>query len=217
MTAGNASWDRLGPALPILGRRGRPIAALVRDGLGRIVLLADDSPLQNTYLARADNARFALDIAGAPSRPVVFFETYHGYGSSSGTSAIPGRWDALILFLVLATLAYMLARGRRLGPPELAQRDLPPPRREYVEAIAGILARKRDPATTLAPLRAEARSRLARGGPLVTPEEIVAAAVARGLPADEADALARDHTRSEDVLPLGRALARLGPRGGRGS
>ena len=211
-TAAEASWQHLGHAQPILGRRGRPVAAVVDYGRGRIVLLSDDSMLQNSYLGVADNARFALDIAGPPARPVLFFEGYHGFGSASGTDAVPGRWDALIALGIVAALLYMLARGRRLGPPERTERDLEPPRREYVEAVAGILVRKKAPAETLAPLRAEIRARLqSRAGPLDTEEKLFAAAQAQGLSAEEAAAVAREATRGEDVLPLGRALARLGP------
>jgi Domain of unknown function (DUF4350) len=211
-TAGDGSWTHLGPTIPILGRPGRAVVVLSRAGRGRVVLLADDSLLQNAYLGRADNARFALDIAGTSHRPVVFFESYHGYGSSSSTlGVIPARWDALLALGLLATLVYMLARGRRLGPPELEQRELAPPRREYVEAMGGILSRSRAPADALAPLRADAVARLeSRDGTTpATPAAIAAAARACGLPADEADAVAREPTRSEDVLPLGRAAARL--------
>ena len=58
------------------------------------MLLADDSPLQNAWLARDDNARLALGLAGPNTRPVEFFETYHGYGESSGLGAVPDRWLA---------------------------------------------------------------------------------------------------------------------------
>jgi hypothetical protein len=211
-TDGRGSWTHLGPTQPILGRPGRPVAVVVDAGRGRIVLLADDSPLQNASLGRADNARFGLDIAGPSQRRVVFFEGYHGYGSSSSApAAIPARWDALLVLGLLAALVYMLARGRRLGPPELEQRELAPPRREYVEAIGGILARTRAPAEALATLRVEALGRLeGRDGELLaTSEAIAEAAREHGLPVEEAEAIAREPTRSEDVLPLGRAAARL--------
>ncbi len=108
-------------------------------------------------------------------------------------------------------IVYLVARGRRLGPPELERREFDPPRREYVEAMAGILARTKSP-DALAPLHAEVRRRLAgrAGLPLETPEAVLAAAVARGMTAEEAAAVARAAPRSEDVLALGRALARLG-------
>jgi hypothetical protein len=216
VTTGAASWERLGRARAILGTTGRPVAAVADVGRGRIVLLADDSMLSNALLAKADNARFSLGIAGPPRRDVLFFENYHGYGTASrtGLSALPANWRAAILLGFLAVIVYMLARGRRLGPPELEQREFDPPRREYVEAMGGILARTRAPGEALEPLRAEVRRRL--GGP-ETPEAIAEAARARGLTPEEAAAAARPVPSGEDVLPLGRALARLGSTRGRGA
>jgi hypothetical protein len=214
---GLASWDRLGGALPVLGARGRTVAAVETVGRGRVVLLADDSMLQNAYLGLLDNARFGANIAGRPARPVAIFENYHGFGKATqgGFSALPGAWQWLIVLGFLTAIAYMFARGHRLGPPELEQREFDPPRREYVEAMGGILARSKAPAEALAPLKHEVRQRLVSGP--ATPEQLFTAARARGLTADEAAAAARDALTREDVLPLGRALARLGGTRGRGS
>jgi Domain of unknown function (DUF4350) len=206
VTHGEGSWSKLAGSLPVLGRRGLPIVAVANVGKGRVVLLADDSMLSNDLLGRASNARFSLDIAGLPRREVVFFETYHGYGkaTSTGLSAIPPAWRAFILLGFAAVIVFMVARGRRLGPPEPERRELDPPRREYVEAMAGILARTRAPTEALQPLRDEVRRRYALAGP-------------GSLPEDEAAAVARETVRSEDVLPLGRALARLEAAQGRRS
>ena len=117
------SWKDTGAALPTYGSATRSLVAVASLGFGRVILLADASPLQDGYLGDADNARFALAAAGPPSRPVVFFESYHGYGPAAGVGSIPGRWEALLGGLVLAALALMVARGRRLGPPEAEGRE----------------------------------------------------------------------------------------------
>src|SRR5207244_13461782 len=133
----------------------------------------------NRLLASADNAQLALDLAGAKSRHVVFFETYHGYGRGSGLGAIPGRWQALFLLAAAAVLTFMLARVRRLGPPEDEERPLDPPRREYVEALAATIARTRDRTQALEPVRDEVRRRIAvRAGlrPNAPDEQLLAAA-----------------------------------------
>src|SRR5262249_61404349 len=85
-----------------------------------------------------------------------------GCGRAPGRGAIPGRWQAALVGLALAALLGVVAAGRRLGPPEDAARPLPPPRREYIDALAVTLARTNQPAPALAPLQAAARSRLAR-------------------------------------------------------
>jgi hypothetical protein len=159
-TAGDGSWRTTGAALPAFGDAQRSLLAVAAVGGGRVALLADASPLQNRLLADADNARLGLDLAGPATRPVLFLEAYHGYGESSGFAAIPGRWILLLSGLALAALVLMLARGRRLGPPELEERELPPPRRAYVDALAGVLARSRAPEEALAPVRAETQARI---------------------------------------------------------
>ena len=204
-----AAWDDTGGALPILGRGRRVVAAVVNQGNGRAVLLADPSPLWNELLDEEDDAAFALAAAGPASRPVLFFETYHGYGRSSGLAAIPGRWWTAFGLGALAVLVLGLARGRRFGPPEADERELPPPRREYVESLAGVLARTRAPREALAPLRAEVRRRLARrtGIPPGDDDRLAAAARRLGFADDEIAAVLGG---GGDVLAAGRALARLG-------
>jgi hypothetical protein len=181
-------------------------------GKGRAVLLADESPLQNAWLANDDNARFALGLAGPKERPVEFFETYHGYGESSGLGAVPDRWLAMLALGFLAVVVLIAARWRRLGPAEPEERELAPPRKQYVESLGSVLERTRDPAVALAGLKADARRRLARR---TGSEDDAAAARRLGLEPDEADAVTRETFASEDVLPLGRALARLAGTGRR--
>src|SRR5205823_840298 len=92
----------------------------------------------------------------------------------------------------LGVLTFMLARVRRLGPPEAEERPLDPPRREYVEALAATLARTRDRAEALEPVRSELRRRIAvRAGlrPNAPDDELAAAARRLGLAADEVEAV----------------------------
>jgi hypothetical protein len=167
--------------------------------------------LQNAYLGRADNARLATALAGASSRRVVFFETYHGYGRGTGISAIPGRWRAAILFAGLSALVFMLARIRRLGPAEDAARPFAPSRREYVDALAATLARTREPGEALEDVRREVRDRVTRRGglPPDAPDADVGAAAARfGLAADEIQSVLRSEAPF-DELAIGRAFVRI--------
>ena len=107
----------------------------------------------------------------------------------------------------------MVARGRRLGPPEPERRDLPPPRRAYVDALAATMARgKRRARRRSRPVRAEARRRLARRaglGPHADAEAWHTAALAAGLEDDEARALSGRAEDDATVVATGRALAAL--------
>jgi hypothetical protein len=212
-TAGAGSWATTGAALPVYGNDTSSVVAVATVGLGRVVMLADASILQNSYLGTGDNARFALDVAGSSARPVDFFESYHGYGPSMGYASIPGRWIELLGGLVLAALALMVARGRRLGPPEAEGRDLPPPRRAYVDSVAGILARARRPDEVLNPIRAETQARIARRAGLpvdAAPEVLEAAARQAGLSEAEIGAMLGRSGDDDAVLSAGRALVHAG-------
>jgi hypothetical protein len=212
-TAGEGAWDDTGQALPLLGDRDGALLAAARLGRGRVLLLADPSPLQNRLLGESDNAALGLALAGARGRPVAFLETYHGYGRSSGLAALPTSWKVLLGVLALAALTYMVARGRRLGPPEAEGRALAPPRRAYVDALGAALARTRRPHEAVEPLRLRGRARLARRAGLEpdADDDAVRAAASRvGVSDADLEALLTPVARESDVLAVGRALAHVG-------
>jgi len=209
-SAGDGSWSDPGATTPVLAGDGRVLATVTDVGRGRVVAVADPSPLQNRLLGTADNAGFGLAAAGE-NPTVVFAEGLHGYGRERGLGAVPGRWQAALVGLALAALLGVVAAGRRLGPPEDAARTLPPRRREYVDALAGTLARTRRPREALAPLQAAARGRLARQAGLAPnaaePELRTAAARLGWSPAD-IDALFAAVVTDDDVVAAGNALVR---------
>ncbi len=212
-TAGVRAWLAAGSARPLLGAAGAVVLAAARIGGGRVLLLADPSPLQNRLLGRRDNAELALALAGPAGRRVAFLETYHGYGSSSGLAALPRAWQLLLVGLGLAALVHMIARGRRLGPPESPERELPPPRRQYVDALAAVLARTRKREEAVAGLRQRARETLLRRAalPLDADDDALQGAARRlGVPDDEVAALVGPARTDDDVLAVGRALSRIG-------
>jgi hypothetical protein len=136
----------------------------------------------------------------------------HGYGEATGLAALPGRARWALLLLALAGLAFCWSRARRIGPPEEAERPLPPPRADYVDALAGALVRTRRPAEVARPLRAAARDALARraGLPGDAPEaELREAARRAGLGGAETAGRRRAPEDLDGALAAGRALARL--------
>jgi hypothetical protein len=135
--------------VPAVGSSSQSLLTIEAVGRGEIWFLADTTLLTNELLTEADNAGFALALA-ADRDSVVFVEGVHGADAATGLGAIPARWKAALTGLAIAGLAYMWARGTRLGPPEPERRELDPPRVAYVLALAATLARTRDQRSALA-------------------------------------------------------------------
>jgi uncharacterized protein DUF4350 len=208
-TAGEGHWGAVRGALPIVADAGGlPIVVVRRAGRGRVVLVADPSPLQNRLLDEADNAALALALAG--DGPLVFLEEPHGYGEATGLAALPGRFQWALILLCLAAVVLIVARWPRLGPPDPEDEPLFPPRRAYVDALAATLAKTRERGAAVESVRSAARERLARRAALgrdADAESWHAAARSAGLSDEEARAL-QDVT-DHDGIAAGRALARL--------
>ena len=200
-TAGTGAFTDAGASLPILAgnNEGDVLGVVAAAGDGRVVALADTSPLHNRRLADADNAALALSVVGPRGRPVVFAEAAHGYGDGGGQAlpiTLPARATGGLTAAGVAAAVWMWSKGRRFGPPEDRQRPLPPPRRAYVDALAATTALAGRPDEAVAPLRQRAAARLDAGaGTLLT--------------ADEQELLRRPVTSHQELLQLGRVIARL--------
>jgi hypothetical protein len=192
------------------GRRTLLVATPVE--AGEVLLLAEDTPITNGAIGDADNAAFGLALPGTADRPVVFAEGLHGYGERRGLSALPARWKTAIALVGAAAVLFAWARARRLGPPDRPARDLPPARAQYVDALADTLARTTDRASALAALGETARDRIRRSaglGPDASRDDLVAAARRLGFTDREIATLWSPPTADDDVLALGRVVARV--------
>jgi hypothetical protein len=218
--AGVGSWSASGNGRALVGRADAALLTQDHVGRGEILFLADASPLENAYLAAADNAALGLALAGDPGRPVVFPEGVHGYGASRGLAAIPDRWKVALILVALAALAFVWSRARRFGPPDQISRDLPPARAQYVQALSISLERTRDRAGALAPAQRSTRDRVASRAGLganASDEELAKAARGFGCPDDEIAALLAPVGDDASILALGRAVARVGSGAANGS
>jgi hypothetical protein len=207
------AWDQVGTTTPILRRADVSLAVVANVGAGRVVLLASASPLRNGFLGDADNAAFALDLAGGPGRAVAFDEYVHGFGGG-GLGALPSRWRWALLVAGLSALVWMWSAARRFGPPEAAERVFPPARVEYVEGLATVLAATdtRRVGEAVAPVQRAARASLCRyvGVPDDVPDETVAAAArSAGLPDELVRVALVPPTDKESALATGQAHAWL--------
>lgn len=210
-SAGAGSWSNAGATLPAVGEPGRSLLTVATVGAGRIALLADTSPLQNRLLANADNAEFGLALAG-PGRPVAFEEAAHGYGEKAGLAALPTRWKWTLVGLILATLVWVAARIRRLGPAQPHAPPTPPARRAHVEALAFALARTGSPGDAAQPVQRHARELVLERARLpadASASAVMLAARELGLDESESEAVGAPALSDDYVLAAGRALSRL--------
>lgn len=204
-TAGLGSWRS--------EDTGEGTGALLVDralGSGEVLLLADPTALQNDFLGRADNAGFALALAGGPGRPVLLAEP--AGGSGRGLGALPGQWRLALALLALAALLWLAASVRRIGAPDGSGASPAPPRGAYVEAMGALLSRSGDDDRVVAAMREAAMRSLSRRGVRLpdSTAALVRAAVARGASAGDAAALAGETRPGDRVEAAGRALAAVG-------
>ena len=211
-TAGDGgSFSAPGATLPVLAGDGGILATVAGVGRGRLVMVADSSVFSNAELASTDNALLSLDVVGAGAR-VAFDENAHGFGSGVGFGGLPLSWQWSLLIAGVAAALWMWSRAWRFGPPELPERELAPPRRRYVEAVAAMLARTREAGPASEPVRSAARSLLAARAavPAESPDAVLAgAATAAGVPEEVVAGTLGGGQTDADVLAAGRALAWL--------
>lgn len=202
-TNGAGVWPDAGPLLPLYGDTASVVVAGAEIGAGRVYAVADGI-LSNTGLARADNAALGLAMAGGADRPVLFLEYPHGYTRSTGVAALPSRWRWALSGLLLAGVVWLIANGKRLGPPEDVERRLAPPRVRYVDALATGLSRSRDRAGATEPIRRRIESHLSRRG--VSGDDMAALLAMDTSVVNKARS---EPVTDQDVIDAGRVLARL--------
>jgi len=134
---------------------GGVVAAAADVGAGRVVAIADVGIWQNQLLGSADNAAFAYAAVGSGGRPVIFAEAAHGVGRQQGLGVFPRSWRWVAAGLALSALLLIWSAGHRLGPPELADRELGPSRGRYAEAVALNVSKVDKDRTVLTQLEAE--------------------------------------------------------------
>jgi hypothetical protein len=217
-TAAQGSWTDAGAGVVVAGSDDEALVTESHVGRGEMFFLADVSPLENSYLAVADDAAFALGLAGNSPRPVEFAEGVHGYGQHGGWGAIPTPWKVALAVLAAAVVALAWSRSRRFGPPDRPARALPPARAEYVRALAVSLERTRDPEHALASTQQWARTQVARRAhlrPDASLEEIDRGAIALGYTDSQRATLWHPPTDDDAVLALGRLVSQLSQQDGR--
>ena len=95
----------------------QPLVTTAVIGAGRVVWLSAPTPLMNEHIAKVDNLRLLLNVAGPPGeREVLWDEHYHGSTRSFWSYAVntPLPWIGVQAGLIL--VCAFLAFGRRRAP-----------------------------------------------------------------------------------------------------
>jgi len=180
-------------------------------GEGTIVHLADAGIVSNAYIGEADNAILAVNLAGNGG-VVIFNEFVHGYGARGLLPLLPERWNWALGLLGGAVLVWMVAVGRRLGPPEREHRDFSPERSLYVDSLGALMARSKQPGIATDIIRAKARAGLITRTGLpddASTEQLRASAIALGLDEVETNALLTGAVDDASLIAADRALAKI--------
>lgn len=139
-TAREGEFDDPGGGSVVVGTEDSSLITRELRGAGEILFVADPTFMTNELIGTADNAALTVELVGERPR-VLFIEGVHGVDAETGWAALPSRWRAALLGLLIAGVILMWARGTRFGPPEFEARTLDPPRSEYVHALADTLVR----------------------------------------------------------------------------
>lgn len=200
------------PFVPIAG--DPPVAVVFERGAGTVVFVSDGSVFWNQRLSA--NGAWALALIG--EGPARFDEVRHGFEatpvaeSPTGLlAALPGSVRTVLFLLAPVVLLALIVYGRRFGPPEATSRRLGPPRRELVDAMAGLLLRTDDPVGASEPVSRRIRAVATRRAGLAedVPDEVLASAAPElGI---EPDALASALAPADEagILAAQRLLAHL--------
>jgi hypothetical protein len=194
-----------------------PVAIAFGLGEGEVVYVADHEIFSNALID--DNAAWVVSLV--PAGNVRFDEVRHGFTAAPASedptrllTALPPRVRSTVLLLLPVLGVALVVYGRRFGPPEETERDLAPPRRELVDAMAGLLARLPDATTAAEPVVERLRSEMTRlaGLPHDTADaDVVAVAERLGLDQDAVSA-ALEMSDEDGLFTAQRLLATLSER-----
>jgi len=210
VTNGAGTFTDIGRATPLLGGLGQTLAGTAAVGAGRVDFIADSSVFANSYLADAGNASFALDVFGRSRVPVTI--SVANQSSGSGLGVLPGSWRFALLILLFAWVAWIFSLGKRLGPPDrVDDRFAAPARRAYVDSLATLLSRAKDPTPVGLELARLLRHRLGRrvGVGLTSGEDLVRAARQAGLTEQEATRMVSGISNEQDLIAVTQVSLRV--------
>ncbi len=155
-----------------------------------VIAVAESLPVLNEEIVVADNAAFAVAIAGPKDQPIFFDQFHHLPHKRPGVFGfLPGPVQWFLLQVIVAGVVWAISLAFGFGPP-LPEPITPPRRRiEYVNALANAYEEADATGEALELLRFEIRDLLRhrlRASYEASDSDLIARAPEVGVPSDHA-------------------------------
>lgn len=150
---------------PELSADGTPVLVSFPRGRGKVVVSSDAHMFANGALGREDNLRFVADLLwrNAEAGSIYFDEYHHGFGPRVrvGSAPDPAPLHRALLVTAVGFAVFLVGRAQRFGRAVESAESRRRAPREYVEALAGLLARGEANRWALEKIAAAFRRRMA--------------------------------------------------------
>jgi hypothetical protein len=163
-----------------------PLALTLKHGLGRVIVLASASMLQNAELATSDGGELFVRLlrSYAPGMPVVFDEYHLGIGERRSLMRYLRQMGAapLVLQLLIVVAVVLWRAGARFGAVQPPAPAAPPQSASFVIALGQLYERSADARGAIELIARDAWARIAAHHhvEVAPPARLVEALRARG-------------------------------------
>ncbi|MBZ5652782.1 MAG: DUF4350 domain-containing protein [Acidobacteriia bacterium] len=132
-------WRPSSGAVGLYGETDKPVAVEYTIGEGKVLWLAEATPLTNAGLKETGNLEFLLAAVGSPDQSEVLWDEYvHGYETSAATSASSRVIGWIGLQLAVFAVAILLTYSRRSGPVWIPQDEVRLSPLEFVRTLGSL-------------------------------------------------------------------------------
>ena len=115
--ASRGHWRTSSGAVGLYGEVDAPVVVEYKIGEGKVIWLAEPSPLTNAGLKERGNLEFLLAAVGTPEQNQILWDEYvHGYEGSAATSKSDRMIGWMSVQLGVFAAAILFAYSRRSGP-----------------------------------------------------------------------------------------------------
>lgn len=132
-------WRPSSGAVGLYGEADRPMVVEYTIGEGKVLWLAEATPLTNAGLKETGNLEFLLAAVGSPDQNEILWDEYvHGYERSAATSSSSRVLGWIGLQLAVFAVAILLTYSRRSGPVWIPEAEVRLSPLEFVRTLGSL-------------------------------------------------------------------------------